>query len=167
MTNKEFFLKMLAFETPITVRVLKALPTDKLDWTPHERSKTARQMAELFPMEAWMLSEIASGNNPDLTKMDPATMPKYENVEAMVGAFEKMMADVTTKVQAMPEEKWDNDDAVIKFQVGEWADKRHMIMWGLLNDWIHHRGQVSVYIRPMGGKVPSIYGPSGDSPSEM
>ena len=34
--------------------------------------------------------------------------------------------------------------------------------WFSLLDAIHHRGQLSVYIRPMGGKVPSIYGPSGD-----
>lgn len=165
MTNKEFFLKCLAFETPITVRVLKALPTDKLDWTPHEKSKTAKEMAMLFPSEAWMMAEIAKGNNPDLTTM--GEMPKFESMESVISSFEKMMEGVMTAVKEMPEDKWDNDDAVIKFPVGEWADKRHMIMWGLLNDWIHHRGQVSVYIRPMGGKVPSIYGPSGDSPSAM
>jgi uncharacterized damage-inducible protein DinB len=37
-----------------------------------------------------------------------------------------------------------------------------MMLWGLLFDAVHHRGQLSAYIRPMGGKVPSIYGPSGD-----
>lgn len=156
---------MLAYETPITVRVLKALPTDKLDWTPHEKSKTAKEMAMLFPSEAWMMAEIAKGNNPDLTSM--GEMPKFESMDATISSFEKMMEGVMSSIQEMPEDKWDNDDAVIKFPVGEWADKRHMIMWGLLNDWIHHRGQVSVYIRPMGGKVPSIYGPSGDSPSAM
>jgi uncharacterized damage-inducible protein DinB len=37
-------------------------------------------------------------------------------------------------------------------------------LWLMLMDSIHHRGQLSVYIRPAGGKVPSIYGPSGDEP---
>ena len=37
------------------------------------------------------------------------------------------------------------------------------MLWGFLHDMIHHRGQLSTYIRPMGGKVPSIYGPSGDA----
>ncbi len=165
MTNKEFFLKMLADETPITVRVLKALPTDKLDWTPHEVSKTAKQMAMLFPSEAWMLTEIAKGNNPDLTSM--GEMPQFESMDATIASFEKMIAEATDLIKNMPQDTWNNDDAVIKFPVGEWADKRHMIMWGLLNDWIHHRGQLSVYIRPMGGKVPSIYGPSADSASAM
>jgi len=37
-------------------------------------------------------------------------------------------------------------------------------LWYLFFDALHHRGQLSTYIRPMGGKVPSIYGPSGDEP---
>jgi uncharacterized damage-inducible protein DinB len=37
------------------------------------------------------------------------------------------------------------------------------MLWGFLLDMIHHRGQLSTYIRPMGGKVPSIYGPSADT----
>ena len=36
-------------------------------------------------------------------------------------------------------------------------------LWGFLHDMIHHRGQLSTYIRPMGGKVPSVYGPSADA----
>ena len=39
------------------------------------------------------------------------------------------------------------------------------LMWIALFDAVHHRGQLSTYIRPMGGKVPSIYGPSGDFPA--
>ena len=38
------------------------------------------------------------------------------------------------------------------------------MIWSTLFDLIHHRGQLSTYIRPMGGKVPSIYGPSADDP---
>lgn len=40
----------------------------------------------------------------------------------------------------------------------------HEMLWGFLFDMVHHRGQLSTYIRPMGGKVPSIYGPSADAP---
>jgi uncharacterized damage-inducible protein DinB len=44
----------------------------------------------------------------------------------------------------------------------EWETTRGKMAWGLLLDLIHHRGQLSVYIRNMGGRVPAIYGPSGD-----
>jgi uncharacterized damage-inducible protein DinB len=40
------------------------------------------------------------------------------------------------------------------------------MLWGFLFDAIHHRGQLSTYLRPMGAKVPSIYGPSGDDPGQ-
>ncbi|OLD16065.1 MAG: hypothetical protein AUI91_15035 [Acidobacteria bacterium 13_1_40CM_3_56_11] len=41
------------------------------------------------------------------------------------------------------------------------------LLWIALFDAVHHRGQLSTYIRPMGGKVPSIYGPSGDAPARQ
>jgi uncharacterized damage-inducible protein DinB len=44
----------------------------------------------------------------------------------------------------------------------EWETTREKMAWGFLLDLIHHRGQLSVYLRPMGGRVPPIYGPSGD-----
>jgi len=48
---------------------------------------------------------------------------------------------------------------------GEFAKvRRGDILWMALHDMIHHRGQLSVYIRIAGGKVPSIYGPSADEP---
>ena len=42
------------------------------------------------------------------------------------------------------------------------ADTVEQYFWGFLHDMIHHRGQLTVYIRPMGGKVPGVYGPSAD-----
>ena len=43
-----------------------------------------------------------------------------------------------------------------------WEDTVQNMLWGFLFDMVHHRGQLSSYLRPMGGKVPAIYGPSGD-----
>ena len=43
-----------------------------------------------------------------------------------------------------------------------WEDTISQMFWGFLFDAVHHRGQLSTYLRPMGGKVPSIYGPSAD-----
>ncbi len=43
-----------------------------------------------------------------------------------------------------------------------WTDTLENMVWGFLFDMVHHRGQLTAYIRPMGGKVPAIYGPSAD-----
>jgi len=56
-------------------------------------------------------------------------------------------------------------ETTVKFVTGpkKMSDLRRLdVLWFLLNDQIHHRGQLSVYLRMAGGKVPSIYGPSGD-----
>jgi uncharacterized damage-inducible protein DinB len=67
-------------------------------------------------------------------------------------------------------------DGVAKLDDARWTRKGHMIMggkvageqpigqflWGFLFDAVHHRGQLTTYIRPMGGKVPAVYGPSAD-----
>ena len=49
---------------------------------------------------------------------------------------------------------------------GAWEDALSQMVWGFLFDAIHHRGQISTYLRPMGSKVPSIYGPSADDPGK-
>ena len=56
-----------------------------------------------------------------------------------------------------------------KMMAGEnaiWKTTKRGMAWGLFLDLVHHRGQLSTYIRPMGGKVPSIYGPSADDPGK-
>jgi uncharacterized damage-inducible protein DinB len=45
-----------------------------------------------------------------------------------------------------------------------WEDSIGEMVWGFLFDEVHHRGQLSTFLRPIGGKVPSIYGPSADDP---
>ena len=58
--------------------------------------------------------------------------------------------------------------AVLKLDGKEvWKTSRGNMVWGFLFDSVHHRGQLSAYIRPMGGKVPSIYGPSADDQGAM
>lgn len=47
-----------------------------------------------------------------------------------------------------------------------WETTMDEFVWGFLFDAVHHRGQLSTYLRPMGGKVPSIYGPSADDPGQ-
>jgi len=67
-------------------------------------------------------------------------------------------------VHAIGEDDWKR---TAKLYVGEQLIMEQPLgefLWYLFFDAIHHRGQLSTYIRPMGGKVPQIYGPSGDDP---
>ena len=62
------------------------------------------------------------------------------------------------------DEEWENGSAMLDMgPAGKWEDKKYSMAWGFLFDAIHHRGQLSTYLRAMGAKVPSIYGPSADT----
>ena len=84
--------------------------------------------------------------------------------EAIISAFEKHYAALDDRIARLSESGWQNKAKLLidgklyrEAPVGEF-------LWYIFFDAIHHRGQLSTYIRPMGGQVPSIYGPSGDDP---
>jgi len=87
-----------------------------------------------------------------------------ESWNDLLGVLEKAHGDFDQYVRALPDAELEE---TVKFMqgpkmVGDW--KRIDLLWFLLSDEIHHRGQFSVYLRMADGKVPSIYGPSGDEP---
>jgi uncharacterized damage-inducible protein DinB len=82
----------------------------------------------------------------------------------MIADFDAQHARLDARVSALSDEGWNRQSrflvgtkVVMDLPVGE-------MLWLFLFDAIHHRGQLSTYIRPMGGRVPAIYGPSGDDP---
>lgn len=92
---------------------------------------------------------------------------EWENItppslDEMIGMFEKWSTELLDKVAALDEEAQQRS-AQFLYQ-GTVVMERPTVefLWDFMFDAIHHRGQVSAYLRPMGGKVHSIYGPSGD-----
>ncbi len=155
MSEKEMFLKIKEGEYQTTVRVLKAFPVDKLDFKPHEKSKSARELAYNFALEEKVNMDALAG------KVDfsvyGGTPP--QNMEEILALLDKNHKASMEAIKGASEE-----------QVNGMADfggrpMRIMdIFRAMMLDSIHHRGQFSVYIRLAGGKVPSIYGPSADEP---
>jgi uncharacterized damage-inducible protein DinB len=88
--------------------------------------------------------------------------PAPAGLAESIAAFEKAHHELGDRLAQVDDARWErkvkflvNGKPVMEESMGEF-------FWMTLLDAIHHRGQLSVYIRPMGGKVPSIYGPSGD-----
>ena len=77
----------------------------------------------------------------------------------VVKAYETQSADIVKRWKALPQDKWDG-------QLAFFGSKRSAsgMAWSFLFDIVHHRGQITTYLRPMGSTVPQIYGPSGDEP---
>lgn len=159
MNTREYFAKRLAEEKPTFLRVMRAVPEDRLDYRPHERSMTAGQIVWLLASELDDASVVARTGEVDY-KMPPAPATLAE----MLAKYESAAGELAGCVAGLDDATWDgparfkmNGSVVWETTVGE-------MLWGILFDAVHHRGQLSTYLRPMGAKVPSIYGPSADDP---
>ena len=159
--ERDRFLDVFQRESAITLKLLEAYPRDQAELQPHERLRTARELAWVFTLEQ-MLAELAMRDELDVTKGSapeaPATMA--EVIEAFERSRQNLIALVTDATDAQLE-------GTVTFptgpgQMGEWPKMK--FLWFLLHDQIHHRGQFSVYLRLAGAPVPSIYGPSADEP---
>ena len=162
-TPKQQFLDGFKRETATTLRVLKAYPADKLDLRPSPRSQTARDLAWLFVMEQ-NLAQKALTAGFDWSTPPPKQPAAPDSLDAIIKAIE----DANTRMIALVEKTPDAQlGETVKFFTGPKTlgdIPKIDFLWFLLCDQIHHRGQLSVYLRMADGKVPSIYGPSGDEP---
>ncbi len=159
-TEKDMFLQAFERESATTLKLLKAYPANKGEFKPHEKSRTAKELAWTFVTEQGMVDMALKGNI-DFSQPTPKAPPTYAEA---VTAFEKACRETSTKVSKASE---DDLNRPMKFPVGpgKLGDFRSAdVMWMSLMDQIHHRGQFSVYLRMAGAKVPSIYGPTADEP---
>jgi len=159
MTTREFYRDRVRAEGPAFSKVLHALPAGKRDYRPHERSRSAAEIAWLVATEAQTCLELIEKGQVEWA--DPDTKGSLDAAADQFDRDQKKLLAALTHVDARA---WGRK---AKFLMGgkvAWAAPLGEMLWGMLFDAIHHRGQLSAYIRPMGGKVPSIYGPSGDDP---
>ena len=156
MTNKEFFLMTMEAEAPKFRVAIEALPEDMHTHKVHEKSREAGNLAAQLALQWKAISGVVKKGSPDF---DPHEMGKQTKAD-MLAKFDQGMEQMLKDVKEISDSAWENEDA----NMGDmWKDKKYNMAWGFLFDAIHHRGQLSTYLRAMGAKVPSIYGPSGDS----
>jgi uncharacterized damage-inducible protein DinB len=161
MSEKEQFLRTFDKEVPVTVKVLRAYPGTKNTLKPHDKARSAQDLAWTFVFEGCAGAQGVEGEMPFPPKALPA---KPESWDAMVNEVERTLKQLGDKVRKMSEADLNK---TVKFFTGpkQMEDIRRLdLLWFLLMDQIHHRGQMSVYLRMAGGKVPAIYGPSADEP---
>ena len=144
-------------EQPVTKRVIEAIPVDKGDYKPDEVSKTALELAwHIVSTERMFLDSIAAGAF-DLT---PFPMPSEIRNSADLSAwYSKMFEEKAAKVAGLSPEELGK---ILDFR-GFFQMPAVMFLQITAAHTVHHRGQLSMYLRPMGAKVPAIYGESYDT----
>jgi uncharacterized damage-inducible protein DinB len=157
-------LSELAHEAGTTRRLLERVPAQRLAWTPHQKSMSLGRLAtHIAEIPGWVGSIVekdefdvgASGYVP----------PTLATVGEIVAMFDKNVAMATENLKRQGNERL----------LANWQFKKHgqlvvqmprlgMIRTFLMNHLIHHRGQLSVYLRLQDVPLPSIYGPTADEP---
>ena len=156
---RAMMLDGLAQEAAITKKVLAAIPEGKRDYRPDPNARTAWELAwHLANSDAQFLDAIA-----DLKFNMPPPQPtdKPRTVAELVAWYDRNMKRGADRVRALSAEQLLTPVQFFTFNFPA------VFYLGFLNNHsIHHRGELATYLRPMGSKVPSIYGGSYDEPMQ-
>ena len=157
MITKEDLIRLFKKEFATTIKVMSAFPERKLGFTPHERSQTAKKILSTFVFEMFLIESYVFGE-----MLDGTLFQSYapDELKIIISDFKEHADKVISKIENLSDADMNK---TVEFAGTKFTADGFMLM--MLFDQIHHRGQMSVYIRLAGGKVPSIYGPSADDPS--
>lgn len=153
MTEKQLFTKFWADETKTTRKVLSRIPEGS-DYRPDPKSRTAQEIAwQIVGEEQLIIDALEKGT----AAWAPSPVP--QTMKEVVETYERQSDAIVRRLEALPDERWNGE---IEF----FGHKRpsSAMAWSFLFDLIHHRGQITTYLRPMGSTVPQVYGPTADEP---
>jgi uncharacterized damage-inducible protein DinB len=164
MKLTEFLLAELDREVERSRYALEQVPEGKYDWKPHEKSMIFGYLANMVAtIPLWVAMEI-SQDELDVAPADGSKMEqkRMDTSDELVKALDKSAADARSAFAKTTDEHLiTNWKLLARGRVVMEAPRYEMIQ-DTINHWAHHRGQMTVYLRLLGAKVPSIYGPSAD-----
>ncbi len=153
MDEKSLFTNFWNKEFKTTRTVFSRIPEGS-QYRPDPRSRTAQDIAwQILCEERMLIDALESGT------AEWAPGPTPETMQAIVETYEKEGASIAERLAALPDAKWTGT-----LDVFGTPRPAATLAWSFLFDIVHHRGQISTYLRPMGSTVPQIYGPSADEP---
>ena len=153
MNEKELFTQFWTQESATTRNVLARIPEGS-DYRPDPRSRTAQEIAWQIVCEERMIIDAMENG-----KFEWSPPPVPARMKEVLQAYDDLRAQMPRRWEALSPERWDG-------QLEFFGKRRPAapMAWSFLFDLVHHRGQITTYLRPMGSTVPQIYGPSADEP---
>ena len=167
MKLTELFLSELDREVPRSRHALEQVPSDKRDWKPHDKSMQFGYLCDMVATIPTWIAMIVKQDQLDIAPKDGQQFkpPESKTSDEFVTALENAAKDARAALQG-------TDDEFLKTRWQLLAGghvvsdtPRHEMIRDTINHWAHHRGQMTVYLRLMGAKVPALYGPSADDKS--
>lgn len=150
----QMMLGRIERERATTRRVIEAVPENKSGYRPEPKSRSALELAHHIAVsEVWFLNSIADGSFA-WAEPEPA-----KNIAQVLADYDKAFAPALARARQVPAEQL---VAIIDFFGMKFPAFTYIQF--CQDHTVHHRGQLSTYLRPMGSKVPDIYGGSADEP---
>lgn len=159
MKIHEILIPQLQQEVALTEKFLKRIPEDKLDWKPHKKSMSIRELANhLAELPTWITGTMNAGAM-DVKGYKPLD---HASVDQMIKELKENSAEAEASLKKSDDEferKWKmTNDGEILFELPKLNVLQSMVM----NQFPHHRAQLGVYFRLLDISVPATYGPSAD-----
>lgn len=155
---REYYQECFEAEKPRFIRAMKAVPADQAGYRPHPRSSSAGDIVWLLASELHDACKVVDHGEVTFVARPAPAVPEA------VAAFERNAEELQKRVATLDDARRDSKGRFLVDGKVAWEASLGDMLFGFLFDAVHHRGQLSSYLRPMGAKVPSIYGPSGDDP---
>jgi len=164
MKLTEFFREELDREVERSRKALEQVPDGKCQWKPHDKSMIFGYLADMVAtIPTWITMEI----NRDELDIAPAEgqgtkkTPKETSAD-LVKALDEAAAEARSALEKTTDEHLATNWKLLARGQVVWEGTRIEMIQDTINHWAHHRGQMTVYLRLMGAKVPALYGPSAD-----
>lgn len=167
MTMTEWFLAELENEAAKSRRVLEQVPAGKREWKPHERSMEFGYLSELVAsIPSWVAMAITLDELDIAPKDGPRHKPDPLNTSVeLVAALDKAVAQAREALQKTTDAHLATTWRLLAGGHLALEQPRHDVIRDTFLHSAHHRGQMTVYLRLLGSKVPSVYGPTADDRS--
>jgi uncharacterized damage-inducible protein DinB len=156
MNEREFFGSRLQAEAKGFQKVLQALPADRMEYRPHPKSPSAAEILRTMSAELGACVDAIDRGQVEWSPHPPTSR------EDMLARWDQALSDLTARLERLDDAGWERPVQMSSGGKAYPPMPLGTFLWFLLFDAIHHRGQLTAYIRPMGGKVPGVYGRSGD-----
>ena len=158
----DFYIPVLTQEVETNVRVFKAVPEEERDYRPHSNSMSALELARHISLEdVWFLQAVIDGQFGPVPPQGPDS--EVTSVADAIDLYNKKVPTLIEQVKSLSGERLTQEVSLM----GVFNLPAIGFLSFMIRHSVHHRGQLSAYLRPMGAKVPQIYGGSADHPMEL
>jgi uncharacterized damage-inducible protein DinB len=159
MTISETLLPEFEQEMKTTRKLLERVPSDKGKWKPHEKSFSLGHLAQLV---AWMPGWIGQSLRERELDLKGGAGYSYETTETLLRMFDDGVQQSREAIRASQDRDYDVDWSLKFGDRTVFTQSRREVVRMHLNHLIHHRGQLTVYLRLVDVPLPPIYGPTAD-----